>query len=75
MTQEEHFPWCYEKALREHLDRSRYMATAEDAANAAGYLIKAGEDVSATKVGNMPGAKDRGTANVYKKRRRHSTLE
>lgn len=71
VTRDEYFPWWYEKALREHLDRSRYVATAEEAANVAAYLARAGEDVSATKVGNMLGGKDKGAANAYKRPQRH----
>lgn len=71
VTREEHFPWWYEKALREHLDRSRYVATAEEAANVAAYLARAGEDVSATKVGKILGGKDKGAASAYRKSQRH----
>jgi hypothetical protein len=72
VTRDEHFPWWYEKALREHLDRSRYVATEEEAANVAAYLARAGEGVSATKVGNMLGAKDKGAASTYKKPQHNS---
>lgn len=72
VTREEHFPWWYEKALREYLDRSRYVTTAEEAANVAAYLARAGEGVSATKVGNMLGARDKGAASAYKKPQRNS---
>lgn len=72
VTREERFPWWYEKVLREHLDRSRYVATAEEAANVAAYLARVGEDVSAAKIGNMLGAKDKGAASVYKRPQRQS---
>jgi len=71
VTRDEHFPWWYEKVLREHLDRSQYVATTEEAASVAAYLARVGEYVSATKVGNMLGAKDKGAASAYKKSQRH----
>lgn len=72
VTRDEHFPWWYEKVLREYLDRSQYVATTEEAANVAAYLARVGEGVSATKVGNMLGAKDKRSAKAYRKSQRHS---